>query len=281
MKQTISVKMDHEVLVYMNGISYSCKRHWFNHTMQDLKMDIIAPKMREGHKPCPAILWICGGAYRVVDRSIWMPEMTYLARRGYVVASLEYRTSNEVQFPEPLIDVKAAIRYLKAHAETFAIDPDRICVMGESAGGTLASLAGLTADKKEFERGDNLQVDSSVKAVVDFYGLVDFSIDALNVSEGIPTWTIQEFLGENYSKETAKKASAVSYVSESAPPFLILHGTKDKVVPIRQSEMLEEALKIHNVYHEVYFLEGAEHGTDEFYQEEVLQKVAAFLERVV
>lgn len=281
MKQTISVKMDHEVLVYMNGISYSCKKHWFDHTMQDLKMDIIAPKMREGHKPCPAIVWICGGAYRVVDRSIWMPEIAYLARKGYVVASVEYRTSNEVEFPEALIDVKAAIRYLKAHAETFAIDPERICVMGESAGGTLACLAGLTADRKEFEQGDNLHVDSSVKAVVDFYGLVDFSINSLNKSEGIPSWTIQDFLGEDYPEETARKASAVAYVDESAPPFLILHGTKDQVVPIRQSEVLEEALARHNIYHEVYLLEGAEHGTDEFYQEETLQKVEAFLNKVV
>lgn len=281
MKQTISVKMDHEVLVYMNGISYSCKRHWFNHTMMDLKMDIIAPKMRDGHKPCPTIVWICGGAYRVVDRSIWMPEMAYFAKKGYVVASVEYRTSNEAEFPEALIDVKAAIRYLKAHAETFAADPDRICVMGESAGGTLASLAGLTADRKEFEQGDNLHVDSSVRAVVDFYGLVDFSVNALNVSEGIPSWTIQEFLGEDYPEETARKASAVTYVSETAPPFLILHGTKDQVVPIRQSEALEETLKKHNIYHEVYLLEGAGHGTDEFYQEEALQKVAAFLDKVV
>lgn len=281
MKQTISVKMDHEVLVYMNGISYSCRQHWFNHTMQDLKMDIMAPKMREGHKPCPAIVWICGGAYRVVDRSIWMPEMAYLARKGYVVASVEYRTSNEVEFPAALLDIKAAIRYLKAHAETFAIDPDRICVMGESAGGTLACLAGLTAGRKEFEQGDNLHVDSAVKAVVDFYGLVDFSIHSLNTSEGIPSWTIQDFLGEGYSEETARRASAVTYVDETAPPFLILHGMKDPVVPLRQSEVLEEALKKHNIYHEVFLLEGAEHGTDEFYQEEVLEKVAAFLNKMV
>ncbi len=79
----------------------------------------------------------------------------------------------------------------------------------------------------------------------------------------------------------ARKASAVAYVNENTPPFLILHGTKDQVVPIRQSEVLEEALKRHHVYYEAYLLEGAEHGTDEFYQEEVLQRVAAFLDKVV
>lgn len=281
MKQTISIKMDHEVLIYMNGISYSCKPHWFGHTMQDLKMDIIAPKMRIGRKPCPTIVWICGGAYRVVDRSVWLPEMMYFARKGYVVASVEYRTSNEVQFPEALIDVKAAIRYLRAHAETFAIDPDRICVMGESAGGTLAALAGLTANKQEFEKGDNLHVDSSVKAVVDFYGLMNFLDNALNVSEGMPAWTIQDFLGVDYSEETAKKASAITYINETTPPFIILHGTKDQVVPVNQSEILEETLQKHHVYSEFYLLEGAEHGTDEFYQENVLEKVAAFLEKTV
>lgn len=281
MRQTISVKMDHEVVSYMNGITYSCRPHWFNHTMQDLKMDIIAPKMRNGHKPCPAIVWICGGAYRVVDRSIWMPEMIYFARKGYVIASVEYRTSNEVQFPEALIDIKAAIRYLKAHAELFAIDPDRICVMGESAGGTLASLAGLTANAKEFEAGDYLYVDSSVKAVVDFYGLVDFLSNALNVSEGMPSWTIQDFLGTDYSEEAARRASAVTYVNESAPPFMILHGTKDEVVPVHQSEILAKTLKEHHIYSEFYLLEGAGHGTDEFYQEEVMKIVVDFLNKTV
>ena len=116
---------------------------------------------------------------------------------------------------------------------------------------------------------------------MDFYGLVDFSINALNTSDGIPSWTISDFLGENYTEDAARKASAITYIDEMTPPFLILHGTKDQVVPIRQSEVLEEALKKHNIYHEVYLLEGAEHGTDEFYQEEVLQKVAAFLGKMI
>lgn len=279
MKQVLSVKAKNEVLSLITGISYSCVPAWFGSTVRDLRMDVIAPKVRENHSRCPAILWICGGAYRVVDRSVWLPELLYFARRGYVVASIEYRTTNESGFPAQLVDAKAAVRYLKAHAERFCIDPERICVMGESAGGTIASLLGVTGDIKMYDKGDFLEQSSNVRAVVDFYGPVNFNGDALNTREDIPSWATQDFLGSGYGKEDAEKASAVTYVCSQSPPFLILHGNGDELVPISQSEELYEKLQQQGVTAEYYILDGVGHGADEFYQEEVLEKIIRFLEK--
>ena len=244
-------------------------------------MDIIAPKVREGHIPCPAIVWICGGAYRVVDRSVWLPQMVYFAQRGYVIASIEYRTSNEAQFPDPLIDCKAAVRYLKAHAKEFCIDPNRICAMGESAGGTMASLLGVTGTVADYDKGDYLSESSDVKAVVDYYGLTDLTDAPMNTRDDIPEWAIQDFLGVKYTDSMARKASAVYYVNAAAPPFMILHGGDDTLVPVRQSEALYCRLQKYGVDSELYILEGAGHGADEFYQQEVLERVLTFLNKVL
>lgn len=281
MSELLKIQVKQEVLSLVTGISFSCVPAWYDSTMRNLKMDLIVPKHKQGHKACPAIIWVCGGAYRVVDRSVWIPEMMYFAHKGYVIASIEYRTSSEAKFPAALMDVKAAVRYLKAHAEELCIDPEKICIMGESAGGTLASLVGLTGGNKEFDQGDNLDVDSSVKAVVDFYGLVDLIHTSTNVTPDTPPWILQDFLGVDYTEETAMRASAVTYVNESAPPFLILHGAEDVVVPLEQSQCIFEALKKNEVETKLYVIEGAGHGADEFYQEEVLELVEDFLKRVL
>lgn len=282
MREVMKKNIEHEVLSFIPDISYSCVPAWYGSTMRDLKMDIIAPKQREGHKKCPLILWFCGGAYRVVDKSVWLPEMMYFARKGYIVASVEYRTSNETIFPNPLIDGKAAIRYLKAHADDFCIDADKICVMGESAGGTMASLIGLTANKPEFEKGDFLEFDSSVGAVVDFYGLVDLTVEISgDANDNVPPWTLQDYLGVNNTKDAAMKASAMNYVTETAPPFMILHGGEDITVPLAQSEAFYEKLQQHGVDSTFYVLSDAGHGDDGFYQNNVLEIVNQFLKRVL
>ncbi|MCI8556901.1 MAG: alpha/beta hydrolase [Lachnospiraceae bacterium] len=281
MEHMLNIQVKQEVLSLVSGISFSCVPAWYDSTMRDLKMDLIIPKHREGHAPCPAIVWVCGGAYRVVDRSVWVPEMLYFAQRGYVFASIEYRTSNEAEFPAALIDGKAAVRYLKAHAKELCIDPERICIMGESAGGTMASLVGVTGDRKEFDQGDNLHVDSTVRAVVDFYGITDLVHMPLNEGPGVPPWVMQDFLGQNYTEETAARASAVTYVDKHTPPFMILHGEADPLVPLEQSRQFYETLKKHGVETELYIIKGAGHGADEFYQDEVLKLVADFLERVM
>lgn len=288
MKKTVNKQIEHEVLSLIPSISYSCIPSWYGSTMRNLKMDIIAPKVREGHEKCPLIIWICGGAFRVVDRSVWIPEMMYFARKGYIVASIEYRTSNESVFPASLVDGKAAVRYLKAHAEEFCIDSDRICVMGESAGGALASLIGFTGHLKEFEAGDYLDYDSSVNAVVSFYGVADMTNDfaagkagAGAYNDDVPPWTFEDYLGINYTKEVAEKSSAATYINETTPPIMLLHGADDTTVPIAQSEGFYEQLQKNGVECDFYVVEGAGHGDDAFYQPQILDVVDEFLKKVL
>lgn len=284
MKKTLKIEKEHEVLSLINDIAFTCVPAWYGATMDNLKMSIICPKVREGHEKMPLIIWICGGAYRVVDRAVWVPEMMYYARKGFVVASIEYRTSNTAMFPGALIDVKAAIRYLKAHAEQFCIDPEKVAIMGESAGGTMASLAGTTGGHKEFDQGDFLEYDSSVNAVVDIYGLVDISevgIQREKCSHDVPPFCCEDWLGLDYTEEQSRKASARYYVSKDTPPTLILHGTADESVDIHQSHIFYETLQENGVESDFYILDGAEHGDDLFYQDEVKEIVYEFIKKAL
>ena len=265
---------------------FSC---WYDASRRDLKMDLILPKNRTAHSACPTIVWICGGAYRVVNRSVWLPEMMRFARAGYVVASIEYRTSNEAIFPAQLIDVKSAVRFLRAHAKEYCVDPGKIFALGESAGGTMASLLGVTGNQKELDQGDHLDQTSAVQGVVDYYGVVDLSdasaekdrkLAAANQSNDVPYFAFEEFLGVGYGKAEADKASAIQYVSEETPPFMILHGTEDAVVSMAQSEKLYNTLQKAGIPCEIAVVEGAAHGDDLFYQDEMTDLVLSFLDRL-
>ena len=283
MKKEITVKQEHEVLSLINDIAFACVPAWYDAARRNLKMSIVCPKERKGHEPMPLIVWVCGGAFRLVDRAVWVPEMMYFARRGYVVASVEYRTSPETEFPGALCDVKAAVRYLRAHAEDYCIDPKRVAIMGESAGGALASLVGTTGGCEEFEQGDFLEYSSKVDAVVDYYGLVD--IENVNLAgagtHDVPPFTCEDWIGLNYTKEMARKASAIHYVDENTPPFLILQGEEDICVLPEQSERMYQKLTENNVCTEYYILKGEGHGAPAFYQDCIKDIVLRFLTKIL
>ena len=171
MRKNIQVKVKVPQFTVITGLTYAQRDSWFGHTMQDLKMDLIYPEDKERKYPC--IVWICGGAWLQMDRSAHLAYLSELARKGFTVASLQYRTSNETPFPGPLEDVKAGIRYLRAHAGRFHIDPEKIGVMGESAGGYLTCMAALATDPS-FDVGENLEYSSSVQAACPWYPPTDF-----------------------------------------------------------------------------------------------------------
>ena len=264
----------------ITDVAFSTVPCWYGATRRDLKMDLIVPKAVQGHKPCPCVVWICGGAFMVVNRSVWMPEMLRFARKGYVVASIAYRTSNEAPFPAQLIDYKSAIRYLRAHAAEFCIDPDRIFAMGESAGGTMACLLGSTAGCGEFDQGDWLQESSAVQGVVDFYGVTKIEPLPHITGGAVPYYAFDAFIAEDFTPEMGRKASAMEYVSEKTAPTLILHGTLDPLVPMEQSRQFYARLQQYGVRTDLLILEGATHGDDLFYQDEIIERILDFLESV-
>lgn len=280
MIETIKIEKKQEALALLCGISFSNVPSWYGCARRDLKMDLIVPKTREGHAPCPAIIWICGGAFMVMDRSVWMPQMLGFARAGYVVASIEYRTSNEAQFPDPLVDAKAAVRYLKAHAKEYCIDSDRIAVMGESAGGVIATQVALMADCREYDMGDYLDYDSSVNALVAFYGTTLDPVTSVNPGGAVPDWAMKAYIGED-TAERWHQANAANYISDKTPPALLLHGKMDSLVPIATSREFYAAMDEKGVDVSMIEVEDAEHGDDLMYQDIVIEKILAFLERVL
>lgn len=292
-KKDLSVPLTDTPLTLISGITFAQVPYWFPFfDYKDLKLDIIRPFRKSDNKKCPLLLWICGGAWITMDRSAHLPWLMNFARQGYVVASAEYRLSNSAHFPSQLEDIKKAIRYLRAHAEEFGIDPDRIIIGGESAGAHLAAMAGVTNGRKEYDTGEYLEWSSDVQAVIDYYGPASFTLPAPEASSTNPQETpdflkgpssIDMLLGYSPADnpQEAESAAALSFVDDSTPPFFIAHGMDDPIVSITGSEALYEALTRHNVATEFYAVRGAGHADPRFYQSEMAGRIIDFLNRVL
>jgi acetyl esterase/lipase len=197
----------------------------------------------------PALLWIHGGGWSEGDRTGLLPGFD---RLGCVLASIDYRLFPVHRFPAMIEDVKAAIRFLRARAVDFGIDPDRIALAGHSAGGHLAALAALAGPEAGWEVGEDLGVSSAVAAVVTLSGFGD-------LMRPLPKGTASH-LPLVFSAEEKEKGSPVRYASRGAPPFLIIHGEADPVVTVEQARILREALVAHRAEAETLLVRNAGHG---------------------
>ncbi len=216
---------------------------------RNLVLDLYRPK--EQGEPLPVVVWIFGGAFRIDNRVAQQHAATWLTQHGFAVAVISYRLSGEALFPAQIHDCKAAVRWLRANAATYNLDTEHIGAWGPSSGGYLSTMLGVTGGVEALE-GDlgNTEESSRVQAVVDFYGPSDFlKMDEARLPDG--QWHYpadspeSQLLGAPIKEvpEKVKQANPITYVNESAPPFLILHGTKDLNVPVNQSELLFTALK--------------------------------------
>lgn len=242
-----------ENILFESGIEYA------NPDNQHLQINIVRPKKSDHLLPC--VLCIHGGGFRAGNRDSHNPLLIKLAERGYVAVATSYRLAPKYQFPAAIFDVKAAVRWLKANAGVYQIDPDRIGVTGDSAGGHLAQFLGVTADVKQFEGDEgNYAQSSRVACVVNRYGPSDFTKSygkSVDAAEVLPLW-----LGGNL--ETAREkhilSSPLNWVTPAAAPTLILHGTDDKYVAYEQGVWMRDRLKDCGVHVEMLTLEGAGHG---------------------
>ena len=243
-----------------------------------LKLDLVLPK-QPSEKPRPVIVFIHGGGWRGGDKSQGVAGVARFAASGqYVGVSVGYRLSKEAIWPAPIHDCKAAIRFLKANAKKYNLDPERIGVWGISAGGHLVSLLGTSGGVKELE-GDcgSPEQSSRVACVVDFCGPSDFpAIGKLTGGEA-PS-AVSQLLGGPIAEkqEAAKAASPITYVTKDDPPFLIVHGTKDAIVPLDQAESFYAALKKAGVDATLVKIEGGGHGIGGV---EVAKRVQAFFDK--
>lgn len=275
MREIVRISREEPQYSVAAGVTFAQVDAWFGHTIRDLKMDIIYPEDCEKVYPC--VVWICGGAWRVMDRSAHLAYLSELARSGFVVASVEYRTTNEEIFPAQLTDVKAGIRYLRAHSKRYHIDTEHLGVMGESAGGYLTAMAAL-ADAPAFDVGEYLEYSSKVQAACPWYPPTDVSSFPYESAEDAAASMESLLLGKNVMRhqEDALKICPVSYVTKDAPPFMILHGTKDDVVPFTQGELLHNKLEGAGCDVQLIEIEGANHADYQFFQREMWQRIISF-----
>ncbi len=226
---------------------------------EHLQLDLARPK--NGAGPFPAVVCIHGGGFRAGKRESYDKLCVTLAQQGYVAITVTYRLAPAFPFPAAVHDCKAAVRWLRANAAKYHVDPARIGVTGGSAGGHLAQFLGVTAGVKEFE-GDsgNLDQSSSVACVVNFYGPSDFTKSygkSVDAAEVLPL-----FLGGDVEHALANhiRSSPLNWITPNAVPTLCVHGTDDKYVAHEQAVWLIERLKACGVEADLLTLEGAGHG---------------------
>lgn len=245
-------------VVFEKEIEYS------NPDGQHLQLNIARPKEGDGLRP--AVLCIHGGGFRAGKRERWDALCQKLAGDGYVAATVTYRLAPKYPFPAAIYDVKAAVRWLRKNAVAYQIDPERIGVVGDSAGGHLAQFLGVTGDVVDFEGleelgdlNDDLE-SSAVTCVVNFYGPSDFTKSygkSVDAAEVLPLW-----LGGDVTKERRKHivASPLYWVTPNSAPTLLIHGTEDKYVAFEQAEWIHDRMKAAEVEVELLKLDGAGHG---------------------
>ena len=275
MKMTLNVAPRDSFMHMAEGVVYKQVPDWYGADNRALRMNVIR---KSSCGPRPLIVWITGGAWRQVSKNVHVPELVYLVEAGFTVAAVEYRSSQDAPFPAQLEDVKSAIRYLRANAQRWCVDPARVGVMGESAGGYLAAFAGTAGETREFDVGNDPEQSSAVQAVCDWYGPAD--LEALG-GPSSPASPESLLVGCDPASdpEKARRASPVAYVTEKAPPFLILHGTDDALVPFSQSERLYSALTSRGCDATLVALAGAGHGDTRFVTDEVRRLILDFFTR--
>lgn len=257
-----------------------------------LQMELLVPSGAAG--PVPVVVWIHGGGWFQGSRLPIPPGVSALCSRGYAVASIDYRLVADAIWPAQIQDCKGAVRWLRAHADQYGLDPDRIAVWGESAGGQLAAMLGVTGGlgtasigsvsvDLEGTVGGNAAQSSRVQAAVTWYGYADllqlrfYPASALHDPSGSPE---SRLIGGplQTNPERAATASAVSFASPDDPPFLLLHGTVDNTVAFNQSELLTDALQAQGVPVSFVPVQNAGHGGSGFFSTANLQTVYQFLD---
>jgi acetyl esterase/lipase len=228
-----------------------------------------------GTGPFPVVINIHGGGFKFGDKGM-VDETVGQAflKAGYAIASINYRLSGDAQFPAAVQDAKAAVRFLRANAAKYNLNPDKIVAYGQSAGGNLASMLGVTGDVAEFDDPalGNAGVSSRVQAVVNWFGPTDFSqMDAQAKAQGCSASDQKHndansfesaYIGATVPEapELVQKANPISYLSSDDAPFLIEKGDQDCTVPVENTKMLADAMQAAGMDVQFELLKGVGHG---------------------
>ena len=249
-----------------------------------LMLHLIKPWKQSVPRKYPLVVFIQGSAWTDPNAFWEVPQLSRLAQRGYVVATVTHRSCFEAKAPAFLVDVKSAIRFLKANAAEYDIDPDRVCVWGTSSGGTTALLVGMTGDDPAFESDVCPGFSTKVQAVVDCFGPTDLvrMMDVQYVDQIEENGALFMALGGGSTadacRETMRTISPICYAEPGCdfPPFLMLHGDADPVVLYEDTERLYQRLVGLGYQADLVRVAGAEHEGS-FWSEELLEIIFAFI----
>lgn len=255
----------------------------------ELKMDLIT---YPDTKSRPCVIYITGGGFMFAPKEGELYKRLQIANAGYVVGSVQYHVIQNGIYSDAVKDIKAAVRFLRANAGKYGIDPARIAVWGESAGGYLTAMTGTTNGIKDFEVGENLEQSSDVQACIDVFGLSDLTMIGADYDEAAAKshFTISspdgQFIhGKNSGltsldkPEVVAKTNPVNYVDRNDPPFLLIHGMADNLVSPSQTLLVHNALQKAGVPSVRYVIAGAGHGGPQFSAPEVMQIMIEFLNK--
>lgn len=220
------------------------------HESSPQTMDVYFP---EAGGPWPALVYIHGGAWMHGDKAEAGMFARLMAAQGYLVVSVNYRLHPAAQFPAMIQDVKCAIRSLRANAAQYNLDPNRLGAVGVSAGGHLAALLGTTDVSTGWDVGEYLDRSSRVQAVVAMAGVMD-------LSRNFPNADIEAMKRVGFGEYNVVEASPLSHVTPDDPPFLLIHGDRDELVPVEQSQLMHDRLVQENVPAQLVVVKNASHS---------------------
>jgi acetyl esterase/lipase len=230
-----------------------------------LRLDVYKPSEPGG--PRPGIMQVHGGAWLIGSkREQGIPLLSHLAANGWVGINVDYRLSPDAKFPDHLVDLKRAVRWYREHAGEHGADPGFLCVTGGSAGGHLAALVALTANVPEYQPGFE-GVDTTMRAAVPFYGVYDFGALLDNAPRFFASFLERQVMGVRRADalEAYAKASPMHWINPETPPFLVIHGSLDTLVPASQARSFAERLRDASAAPVLYAeMKGAQHAFDIF-----------------
>ncbi|WP_216821618.1 alpha/beta hydrolase [Uliginosibacterium sp. TH139] len=290
--QVIRIAQETGQVDSISGVIYA---QWKStRSVRQMRMALLVPRTDELK---PAIVYFPGGGFISSEHEKFIEMRMALARAGFVVAAVEYRTVPD-RFPAPLEDARAAVRYLREHAAEYGIDPARIGALGDSAGGYVAQLLGAATGEKRFDKGVFLDKSGDVQAVVSLYGISSL----LNIGAGFPDKlrSVHEspavtealllngpafagFAGASVQStpEKALDASSMGHVKGRKPPFLLFHGSADQHVSPEQSAQFYRALIAGGNKAEYVLVEGAGHGDLTWFQAPVIERVTSWFRQTL
>ncbi len=270
MRTVLSGGSDHPVVLLTTGIVYMQTSFWCGAASQPLHLSVMRPRSHFSYDDTladyPCLVFLAGGSFREVDCNVWMPELLYYVRHGFVVASVEYGTTFKTRFPAQMEQISCAIRYIRANAKALHVKSDEIAIMGESAGGYFSVLSGLSGASERYGNGLYGQYPSGVRCAVGLY----------------PVTNVRTLGFDPEKQEIPYDAFSYPVLAESvdpkvSKPILLVHGTGDSQVASSQSEELYVALQKAGVPSDLVLVEGAEHADHPFFRDSVKQTILEFI----